>query len=247
MIHVTQSQNFQLNLCIKYYGLPTIQIVQHKKKLKVVLGVLIDDLGLQCGAEVCDISSPLANVESIEPEKLPNELENVLAQYSIVKRDKLLLQGERNCKNRGLQALRKIIANSMHLYPELSIEETSGLKKIIFKNEQGQKITLAESKMKDIWTAKCPLIMAQHYKDTYQKISKLNPHTNAFHIIDFSETEDYNKVITGTEVGLKLFLQREQTNHSLVKISNVFLSDFDHENYILKTMSNFEMDLSEIF
>lgn len=234
--------DFSINSLVKVLDIANNAILIHKRKLKAVLGILIDDLGLQCGTQVCDISVPMTGSETKGLAPVPQLLEEVLEKYTIVKRERLILQGERNCKNRGIQSLKKIVTHYLDDYPELSLEETDGITKIIFSNSQGQDIVLAESKGKDIWTAKCPLIMAQHYKDTYQKISKLNPQLNAFHIIDFSEMDDYHKVVNGTEVVLKLFLNDEQINSNKLKITNVFLSDFDAEHYTINTMNSTEAE-----
>ena len=234
--------DFSKDSLVKVLDIANNAILMHKRKLKVVLGILIDDLGLQCGTEVCDISAPVVSTEIQGLAPVPQELEEVLEKYTIVKRDKLVLQGERNCKNRGIQSLKKIVTNTLDHYPELSLEEMDMVTKVIFSNKQGQKIVLAESKGKDIWTAKCPLIMAQHYKDTYQKIAKLNPQVNAFHIIDFSEMDDFHKVVNGTEVALKIFLNDEQINSNKLKITNVFLSDFDVEHYSINTQSSTEVE-----
>ncbi|WP_017217603.1 hypothetical protein [Pseudoalteromonas sp. NJ631] len=230
---------FSIDSMVKVLNVANNAILEHKKKLKVVLGVLIDDLGLQCGSESCDISaSPAMTTDSQGLAPLPDELEAVLSDYSIVKRDRLVLQGERNCKNRGIQSLRKIISQDLASFPQLSLATSNDVTKILFENSKGVDIVLAESKDKDIWTAKCPLIMAQHYKDTYQKALKMNPQAGVFHIMDFSEMDDFHKVVNGTEVALGLFLQDESLGDNIVKISNIFLSDFDMEDYSINTQTS---------
>lgn len=230
---------FSIDSLHKALSIANNSIVKHKKKLKVVLGILIDDLGLQCGSDSCDISVHSSVSDEEDTDDLPAALENVLAQYSIVKRDRVMLQGERNCKNRGIQSLKRIIAqHKINPRPELFVEEAPQLTQVFFKNAQDQSILLAESKNKDIWTAKCPLIMAQHYSDIYQKVSKLHPQTSAYHIIDFSEIDDYHKVITGAEVAMKIFLRNEQTEGREMQVTNIFLSDFDQENHLINTVSN---------
>ncbi|OMQ24494.1 hypothetical protein [Serratia oryzae] len=218
-------------------------IINHKKNLKISLGVLVDDLGLQCGADYCDISPLPENIINEEEStgELPLSLEGILAKYTIVKRERVIVQGERNCKNRGIQTLRRTLnQHNKTPFPELDIEEESGTQasKIFFINEDGQRIVLSESKSKDVWIAKCPLIMAQHYSDVYHRVSRLHPQTHSVHIIDFSETDDYNKVINGADVAIKLFLAKEQTANREVKITNVFLSPYEEEDYIIHSTSN---------
>lgn len=216
-------------------------IVNHKKNLKISLGILIDDLGLQCGAESCEIlPTQLNNTDDAEESgELPKELDAILAQSKIVKRERMMIQGERTCKNRGIQTLRRIL--DLHRttpLPELEIEEAESLTKIFFVNQEGQRVLLAESKSKDVWTAKCPVIMAQHYSDVYDRVAKLHPQAHALHIIDFSETDDYNKVINGADVAMKLFLRNERIGDRAVKITNIFLSSFDDDDYIIHSTSH---------
>lgn len=212
-------------------------ISEHKKRVRLALGILVDDLGLQCGVEACEMS-PLVTDTKVENE-IPPELELILAQYPIVKRDRLVIQGERTCKNRGIQTLRKVMAqHASSPRPELKTEEIDSIQKIIYRNEKSQPILLAESKSKGVWAAKCPMIMAQHYIDVVKTVEKLHPQTNAVHIIDFSETDDYNKVINGAEFAIKLLLQSETVAGKKIAISNIFLSPFDNNEFVANTVSN---------
>ncbi|CAI1075865.1 Uncharacterised protein [Serratia rubidaea] len=216
-------------------------IARHKKDLKISLGILIDDLGLQCGVESCEIAPELPeNSDGAEEHgELPNALAAILAQYKIVKRERMVIQGERACKNRGIQTLKRILERHKTTpFPELEIEESAALTRIFFVNEEGQRVLLAESKAKDVWTAKCPVIMAQHYSDVYDRVAKLHPQSHALHIIDFSETDDYNKVINGADVAMKLFLRNKSVGNRAVKITNIFLSSFDDEDYIIHSTSH---------
>lgn len=212
-------------------------ISQYKKRVRLALGILVDDLGLQCGADACEIL-PSA-VESTIDSELPSELEAILAQYPIVKRDRLVIQGERTCKNRGIQTLRRIMTrHARSQLSELETEEKGDIQRITFRNGKSQRILLAESKSKDIWTAKCPVIMAQHYSDVVKNVEKLHPQANAVHIIDFSETDDYNKVINGAELAIKLMLQSENVAGKSVTISNLFLSPFGDDEFVTHSVSN---------
>lgn len=209
-------------------------IYEHKKRVRLALGILVDDLGLQCDAEICEILPEAVEKES----EIPPKLEAILAQYPIVKRDRLVIQRERACKNRGIQTLRKVLAQQAHLLrPELETQETDGVRRIIYCNEKSQSILLAESKAKDVWTAKCPVIMAQHYSDVVRTVKKLHPMTNAVHIIDFSEVDDYNKVINGAELAVKILLEPAITAERKVTITNIFLSPFDDEEFVIHAVS----------
>ncbi len=231
--------DFSTDSLTKALNVANNAILAHKKDIKIVLGVLIDDLGLQCGVESCEISpSPTQKSDNTGLAPLPDELETILDQYKFVKRDKLVIQGERNCKNRGIQSLRKIVSNQLTQFPQLSLKQVNEVTQVIFRNQQGTDIVLAESKDKDIWIAKCPLIMAQHYKDAYQKALKIHPQVGACHIMDFSEMDDYNKVVNGTEVAMALFLRPSILGDNKLKISNVFLSDFDAEHYSINTVAS---------
>ena len=231
--------DFSTDSLTKALNVANNAILAHKKNIKIVLGILIDDLGLQCGVESCEIlPSPAAKSGNTGLAPLPAELENILDQYRFVKRDKLVIQGERNCKNRGIQSLRKIVANQLDQFPQLSLKEVNDVTQVIFKNQEGTDIILAEARDKGIWIAKCPLIMAQHYKDTYHKALKMHPQVGACHIMDFSEMDDFHKVVNGTEVAMTLFLHPDILGENKLKISNIFLSDFDVEHYSINTVES---------
>lgn len=213
-------------------------ILRHKKKLKLAIGVLVDDLGLQCGTDHCDVDTA-RQIAAVDNETLPQELETVLGEYSIMRRDRLIVQGERNCKNRGLTTLRKLIdAQSRSPSLPLRMEEQPALRRAYFRRDNYQEVLLAESKNKGVWTAKCPLIMAQHYKDVLEKISRRHPQAGSYHLVDFSEADDYNKVTAGTDAAMHLLLTDEQTGGKKVTITNAFLSDFDPDSYQLHHASN---------
>lgn len=215
-------------------------ILRHKKKVKIALGVLVDDLGLQCGSDHCDIDTA-RQIAAVDDETLPQELEEILAMHTIVRRDRLIVQGERNCKNRGLATLRKLVAaHQQSPGMALRIEEQPALQRIHFRRGNHQEVLLAESRTKGVWTAKCPLIMAQHYKDVFEKISRRHPQAGSYHIVDFSEADDYNKVTAGTDAAMHLFLSEGQTGGRKVTITNAFLSDFDAASHLLHHASNQE-------
>lgn len=233
--------DFSINSLELAIGIANNIIIKHKKDIKVALGILIDDLGLQCGAEVCEISSLPSDSDAEQrlAGELPAGIEKILAASRIVKRDRLFVQGERTCKNRGIQSLRKILAQHQHApFSHLDIEKNNHSENIYFINENNQRVLLAESKSKDTWIAKCPVIMAQHYNDIYHKVTSQNPQVHSVHIIDFSETDDYNKVINGASVAAKIFLHPANNSLKDVKITNVFLSPFDEDDFIIHTISN---------
>ncbi|MBM7343013.1 hypothetical protein [Pantoea coffeiphila] len=233
--------DFSKNSLSLAIGIANNIIIKHKKDIKVALGILIDDLGLQCGAEVCEIS-PLPSEMDTEQRlagELPEGIESILAASRIVKRDRLFVQGERTCKNRGIQSLRKILMqHQVSPFSHLDIEADNQAEKIYFINEKNQRVLLAESKSKETWIAKCPVIMAQHYSDVYHKVIGQNPQVHSVHIIDFSETDDYNKVINGASVAAKLFLHQNDSAMKEVKITNIFLSPFDENDFLIHSTSN---------
>ncbi len=215
---------------------------ENKKNVRLALGILVDDLGLQCGTQACH--SPSLIPEAEQDGQLPAGLESILAQYPVVKRHRLIIQRERTCKNRGIQTLKTLMAHHRHTpFDELETETIGDGEKIYFRTGHAPRVLLAESRSKDIWTAKCPMIMAQHYRDVVRDVTKLHPRTDVIHIIDISEIDDYTRVIRGAEVATRLLLQPALVNQHVI-ITSLFLSPFGSDEFAAHSISNL-MTVSE--
>ncbi|MNR09672.1 hypothetical protein D3C85_1258860 [compost metagenome] len=203
-------------------------ITVYKGRVRIVIGILVDNLGLQCTENSCEISG--AEKPSELSQELPSEIEKILGEYFIVKRDKLIISNERNCKNKTISFLKKLIQTP---HPNISVQDSGDTQSVNYLAEDQQQIQLAEIKNTVTWTAKCPSIMAQHYTGTLGKILKRFPEAEDITIIDFSEIEDINKVTRGVETAFNVYLP-EMDAASNVGIINVFMTDFGAEQYTIK-------------
>jgi len=206
-------------------------IKEFNRQVKIVLGVLVDDLGLECGETSCS----LQDMSSVEPAlgegDLPKELEQILVS-PYVKRDRVLISSERACKNRSLLSLKKLIKSNT--YQEMiTLKESDGENtKVLFTDEEGNEILLAEF-LQSVWKAKCPAIMGQHYIDCYTKVLQRHQENTKLMIVDWSEMLDYPKVTAGSQAALKIF-SNASLNLLHLDIVNVFFGDDHGQIYEIK-------------
>ncbi len=80
----------------------------------------------------------------------------------------------------------------------------------------------------DVFTAKCPAIIFQHYKDILFKLKQRFTEARDFVIIDWSDFSDHNKVVQGRTA---LTVMQKPQNHNLT-IANIFFGD--DEGHIAK-------------
>jgi hypothetical protein len=203
-------------------------ITTYKGRIKIVIGILVDNLGLQCTETSCDIHENGKSKDSYD--ELPPEIEKILDQYFIVKRDKILISNERNCKNKTISFLKKAVKTH---HDCLSIEHKDDIDSVVFHAPDQQDIQLAEIKNTITWSAKCPSIMAQHYSNVTTKILKRFPGAQDVTIIDFSEIDDINKVTRGVETAFEVYLP-EILETEKINIHNVFMTDFGGDQYTIK-------------
>jgi hypothetical protein len=185
------------------------------RRLRVVFGVLQDDLGLDCAGDACSLgergpSDPRAG--------LPDALEARLAACRYVKRDRVEVFRERAAKNRGISRLRRILAAGSvpFLCEETAGEET----RILLQADDGQRVLLA-CRRGAAWVASCPLIMAQHYADVVSRLDRRFSHSPVL-LIDYSRLADRNKVERGAELALRLMIADAAAPCHII---NVFYAD----------------------
>jgi hypothetical protein len=199
-----------------------------KDRLKLVFGILKDDLGMTCDAVACYVA-PRAD----QPDggaSLPADLEAILREHPLVKLDRLLLSTERTAKNRGLGLLRRIHESGN--YPEGMFHQADpGPEGLYFGTWDRQQVLLSLING-DYWTAKCPTLMGQHYADI---LARLEQRFHAAHptiLVDFSDLMDRNKVGRGSEAALRYFWKRPEGAGPVV-ILNVFYDDPEGEYFIV--------------
>jgi hypothetical protein len=174
----------------------------YKKKVKVILGIIINDLGVSCHDLNCSTSSPLQ-----KENPLPGEVLGILQSYAIYKSDLFVIARETTLKNRGIRHLKKIRNAESDTHPGKSLLTEnftqSGLG--VYYNFDGRKVLLAEIRETG-WAIKCSLIMAQHYFDLYRLMYKRVPDAHTYMIVDISDKMEETKVTSGAEILLHLML-----------------------------------------
>ncbi len=190
------------------------------RAVRIVFGILVDDLGLDCNGGSCATGSSSAVETAGNP--LPDALETILGSHRIVKRDRVVVSSERNAKNRGVERLKRMTSsdNTPGDWSEgLRQERTEKGKRFII--DVGQSVELA-AVCAGAWSAKCPLIMAQHYLDVASGIRQRFPAGPRIVLVDWSEMLDRPNVVAGAKVAVHLSGASE--SHSL-DIINVIYGD----------------------
>lgn len=188
----------------------------YDRRVRVMLAVLVDDLGLGCGPEACTRAGSAA---ATLPDTLPEALEARLAAHRLVRRDRVLITTERNARNRALAALR-----GWAEVPELlHWHGATGARRAVFHSDDGARVPLAEETGPGRWTARCPLLMAQHYADLRAAASRRYAPTWPTVIVDLSVGADQPKVTRGAELAVR---RPHASRHELPDaIVNLFEAD----------------------
>ena len=215
-------------------------IKKYKKQAKIVFGVLADDLGQVCSTEqnVCTVALPGNKDQKVE---IPQELHDELTASKLYKADKLIFLSEKTARNRGIQYLRKytkthaddIKKGASHLL----FKEESGRDRLYFKASDGQSIAVADV-IDWQWSSFCPLIMAQHYADLHGNAAKLFAGTAKQIIVDFSSSDDRNKVNKGAELSQRTY----PAMHDVIVI-NVCFGDDEGDLYTIDVHNPKELAL----
>jgi len=202
-------------------------IVVHKRKIKVVLALLIDDLGLNCTIDVCSVGENPGKVAS----SFPDELVVILKNSPIYNSKQFVISSERAAKNRGIAKLKSLIEkNNPALGTIFTLEEEDQRKKFFFCSEDKQKVLLADIN-EWVWRPHCALIMGQHYFDLQKKISIRYPYDWPQILVDFSSIHERGKVNRGAELAIQ-FLSLEGLSR-FYEIINVCFADEEGEVYTM--------------
>lgn len=174
------------------------ELIRGLSKLTLVMySVLVDDLGINCNESACNVTRK----RPAKHRQLPIELEKLLEDNLCAKRDRVVVCSERNARNVGLRLLRRRMVD----FPPLITETVRDGQVVMFKMQTADhsEIELA-SKTGDVWTAKCPLIMAAHYVSLVEKARLRFGRDRNNIILDVSEWADYGKVTRGSELAIHL-------------------------------------------
>ncbi|KMK46602.1 hypothetical protein DN619_10790 [Klebsiella michiganensis] len=131
---------------------------------------------------------------------------------------------ERTSKNRSIESIKKKLKDNTE---GLLITENGSHTEIKLSVPDVIPFVLAR-KNGDVFTAKCPAIIFQHYKDILFKLKQRFTEARDFVIIDWSDFSDHNKVVQGRTA---LTVMQKPQNHNLT-IANIFFGD--DEGHIAK-------------
>lgn len=188
----------------------------------IKLGVLVNDLGMVCGTDVCDITSNKVTDYQV----LINEFCERYPQFSGN------VKTEKNMKNRGLRKIKKIfkkqLDNDCFIF---SKEHDDNIKDWYHRSESDSDILLFQEKH-DSWIAKCPTIMGAYYLSCMKEIDSDDESV----IIDFCSFSDRDKVLKGAEVALRGFSLGEDFNRKNATIIPVLIND-DCSKHVVTCLS----------
>lgn len=199
-----------------------------RKGLKVVFAVLLDDVGMSCDTDAM-VCMP-KDVKTVSRTAVPTQIRDILKTTTGFRSERLKLFSEKTARNRGIQFYRKHL-HKVSASPRFSIEENAGGKRqLLFTNDQGSQLLMADLTTDSLWTGHCPLLMAMHYRDIAAWASKLFSGRNEIHIIDFSLSQDRGKVNGGAQIATTY-----TDDSSLTSVVNVCSADEDLDVYTVDT------------
>lgn len=189
-------------------------ISRHRKGVRVVFSVLENDLGMVCDGPICNISTGKSRART---EGLPPKLEEILRTTRLVKRERVIVESERTCRNRGLKLLRSFQqANGEFTCPRIrSLPDGS----VVFNNRAFETASIGKI-AGGVWSAQCPLIMAAHYSGLQRIVRTRFPDTERLMVVDFSDIHEQGKVMNGADLFSALACGDYKTS-----IHNIFWSD----------------------
>lgn len=170
-------------------------------RIKVLLGIWVDDFGQACSGQICKVNQPQVLFSNLFSD-LPHEIRTMIAEKKFMSEHKVLITAERRAKNRALRRMRDNVKNT---HPNLVLEPSNhqGSRRIIsYDGDQDDHVPVAFINGEH-WTVKCAAIVEQHYRDIADILHKRFPHSDAVTITDQSEMHDRMKVTWGSEMVMR--------------------------------------------
>jgi hypothetical protein len=211
------ADDFSQNTLLDAITLGEHLIYRHKKSVKLVYGILVDDLGLACSEDSCLLES--ASEKQIG-NSLPEEIEKILSRSRLIKRDRIQIFSERTTKNRAISSLKK----KLKAKPDCLIQKSNNSDEEIYLSIPNKSDIFLCKRQQNVYNIRCPGIMGHHYADVIMKMRKRFFHASRFMIIDWSEIMDRNKVIQGKTV-LQHVFDSHNRDEIEVTIYNIFFGD----------------------
>lgn len=189
----------------------------------ITLGVLVNDLGMTCGADACNMSPnkdiPIQELIDGFCSKFPDFSSHV--------------RTEKHMKNKGLRKIKKIIKRELDqaslLYP---IEHSPTHTDWYHQSELDNDILLFQEKHQS-WIAKCPTIMGAYYLTCMKDIDSDADSV----IIDFCSFSDRDKVKKGAEVALRGFSSGESFQSQTTSIFPI-LTNEEASKFVVTSISS---------
>lgn len=204
------------------------EIIKKRYRItRVVLGVLINNIGMACGDDACVIDNR-ENITKNTDNTIPDSLEEILKKSKVAKKEKVVITNERNLRNRGIRTVKEMIKEPKKY--SLEIDENADKEVTYNITLNGSKIPLAIKRGERL-IARCPLIMGQHYSDLYiDSMKKYGDSANLL-LVDFCEMYDRHKVNNGAKVALIILEKMYCYDVSNLKIANFCFSDDELTQY----------------
>lgn len=191
-------------------------IKKYGKNIRVVLGILENDLG----------TDHAKNTKKNTLNALPSELEAIIAHDTIIKRERVLHFSETTTKNRGSSFVKKQIKNKNK---KIAIDNTP--EALVHIHTTHQKICIGSKTKNNTYKLYCAGIMLQHYIDVFTKVKKRFKQADSFVIIDWSEHFDKTKVVHGRQAFQSIYSSDENIS---LRIFNVFYTDDEGSIYSIQ-------------
>lgn len=175
---------------------------QEDPRNQITYNVLINDLGISCADNVCQISG-----DGQDEERIQSAIEEALGTASL-QGIELSTTTERHMRNWGFRRLRKIFKTPdwQSIHPRLCGVTNDERTHWKLKSRLGEEILLFEENG-PAWVAKCPIIMGAYYAFMLEGIGA-DTDVMSKVVIDFCSPSDKDKVAKGAEAAYTLFRPR---------------------------------------
>ncbi len=204
------------------------------RRVRVLLGVLVDDLGLTCSEGLCSPQGILKH------KGLPTEYEQILNDLGLKIPFEVKLSSERNIKNKAINIFKKDLS-VLRGNENFKVTGDIGhqgyyLDDIFLGTSSGYKFAI-----------RCPLLMGVHYYLTFLDMNKKLPFSEKFYIFDWSLFSEMAKVNQGRYVFEHLFRSKFISPDKEMLILNTFTND-SHTDAIISDVNGDRVNLhSEFF
>ena len=171
---------------------------------RVIYDMLVNDLGLSCSGDVCDITQRVAS--STSPEQALEEALSMAQSNGV----EFTVTTERYMRNWGFRRMKKIFKSPewREEYGRLGVTDANDRRQWRLASDVSGSIVLFEERGPS-WIAKCPIIMGAYYAcllgragDEKMAMSKV--------VIDLCAPTDRDKVAKGAETAFSLFRPRRR-------------------------------------